>query len=116
MKVGGVRHTRVRSTRCRSLQHQRGRKDQQLQFYQHQLHQKEHSRHNHKSQQRKRREHRMRMSYDRVINRLQTEQLKWPAEVKQRKLQRKKPQGGLGSRASRRSGPLMPPLGLIEIQ
>jgi hypothetical protein len=65
------------------LQHQRGRKDQQLQFYQHQLHQKEHSRHNHKSQQRKRREHRMRMSYDQVINRLQTEQLKWPAEVKQ---------------------------------
>jgi hypothetical protein len=42
------------------------------------------------------------MSYDQVINRLQTEQLKWPAEVKQRKLQRKKPQGGLGSRASRR--------------
>jgi hypothetical protein len=77
MKVGGVaRRTRVRSTRCRPLQHQRGQKNQQL-------HQKEDSRHNHKSQQRKRQEHRMRMSYDQVINRLQTEQLKWPAEVKQ---------------------------------
>jgi hypothetical protein len=84
MKVGGVaRRTRVRSTRCRPLQHQRGQKDQQLQLYQHQLHQKEHSRHNHKSQQRKRQEHRMRMSYDQVINRPKTEQLKWPAEVKQ---------------------------------
>jgi hypothetical protein len=74
MKVGVARRTRVRSTRCRPLQHQRGQKDQQLQLYQHQLHQKEDSRHNHKSQQ---------MSYDQVINRLQTEQLKWPAEVKQ---------------------------------
>jgi hypothetical protein len=28
-------------------------------------------------------EHRLRMSYDQVINRLKSEQLEWPAEVKQ---------------------------------